>query len=481
MPNYRNKITNKTFEAANDEEALKIIEAEQRSEPPIFQQGPGKSELKAPTNADYFYNAIGRKIPPLLKVGGGALGSFYGGGPFVGGSAGTIAGSSVAKILQEIAPSYFGTYSDKPLELIAETGMDIAGNLVGEGAGKALGLGFPSSGKEVLHNITKKLFKPTSINELQYEALKADPNFKISVGDVNPSAKWMQNVVAPAESKAFSDVQQKVITGELNKWRSDPELIGEIASERSTQLAEQMKATRKAAYESFDPYKTKNTQLVKVPTGETEKKLILGGPNKAQVIDVPIYETQKVSGAIPVIQSKKFVNNVLPEIEKKLGPNDINAANLGSGTGGPLVLLRNELNKIDSIKTHLNPATDLPYANPISDIDQLKAVKDGITNFLGSSADKTLKDQLRGGLNALKNTIQNDIDKGVEGWGKTAQRTYERAKKSHVELVKKFDPDLADELIREGYDPEITHTKILEKAMSDPKYMRQFVCCNRRT
>jgi len=468
MPKFRDKRTGKIYEGTEDE-ILKQIEAEKSD--PVFRTKPGtEPTIKAPSSADTFFNTVGRFIPSALTASGGVAGGVVG-GP-IGSAAGAGAGSVIGKLFQQLAPSYLGEYKPSGVgEVAGDIGIDVATDLMGTGLAKgASSLVFPSARREMSQLLTKKLF-PGKLTTDQLDAVRSDPNFPITLGQVNKIVGTGENVFSPELKREFVKSQDDYIAKQLNRHIFAPEDIVQTAQANAATNVAGQKGQSKVLYQNFDPHIAANTQNAQFKVGETVSPIL--GP-QGQQVKVPKYETVKIEGAIPVNNSMAFANKVGDQVDEILGPSLANTANIGAGSGYPLVQLKTELDKIRKIQTGINPQTGQAFSNPIAGINQLKAVTKGIEEFLGSDIDKTVKNRLQGTLKALRDTIKTDIDQGVKGWGPQAYKDYNAAQDYYSKMSQRLNSKLADELRIAGKDPEQTYTAIAKDALSDPQKTRQF-------
>lgn len=471
MPKFRDRLTGEIFEG--NEDGSRITPAK-KPDPNVKQSEPfsygitDNTTLKAPTTADYFYNAVGRFIPPTLS----AVGSIAGGltpFPIIGSAAGGVIGTTAGKGLQALSPSLFGENESKTLggnvqDVAVEAGLNLATDALTKGASKLI----PSEAKRLALESFKSRFAPT-VSKKALDALKADPTFDYSTGQTNSLAKFIEDTFASREKAKFVQTQEEKITKELGKHVVDVEAEVGTAKAAAEANVSALKHTKNLEYERFEPFIGANTKTVRVTTANAQKGP-MGFGNA-----VPGSKIVKVEGAIQPTNSFNFAERVMKDVKKELGPNDINEAFLGEGTGRELKALRNELDKITSIQLHRDPITNQKMPERVVAFDQLKAIKDGINRFLRSDADEVLKGRLKGTLTALNANINKDLEEGVKSWGPSAYKAYRTAQDSYANLASKVNPDIAKTLLAAGESGEATYHEVARQAVSDPQKFRQFI------
>jgi hypothetical protein len=436
--------------------------------PPLGLIDPTRPYLEQPKIPDI---EAGKVIAESLPGIGGIAGSIIG-TPFIGGAAGAGLGSSGQKLIQSRWPQIFGEYKPESIgEIVGDVGEDAATDMIGTGIAKTLSTLFiPSVRRNFIQKVGQAIFKPKTPVPVQgpYGA-----PIDLTVGQVNPGgfSEWAENNLAQ-QAKAETVAQQQSTIDKFFRGRQIPaEMVPQVAQQNALANVENWKTTSKNLYEAFEPHISANSKNVQAILPVKNRGPF--GFGTAQ----PVTRTVKVEGAIPVVESKGFADRVGPELDKILGPNDINEAALGTGTGTPLKRLRDEINKIRGIRTRVDPATGQHMPDPVAEYRQLKALKDTINTFLyrGNEVDKVLKDQLRGGLRALASTIDRDIDAGIKSWGPKAYKDYTKAQNYYREMATKVEPQMAEDLLKAGHDPETTYNQVARMAISDPQKTRQFI------
>jgi len=474
MPKWKDKKTGVIFEGDADGNP---IEPAAKTSSPILNTTE-KSELRAPTLTDQIFNYYGRHVPGILSGIGGVAGNIAGaaltpitGGyvnPVTGGMAGTAIGSGIGSALKYAAPQIYGEPDNEVLSGAA----NVITEPIFAGAGKLSQLGFPSARANLAQTLVKKFFPGKFTPEVS-SAIKADPEFNFSVGQVNPTAANIENFITPQAKTALVNKQKREVINKITANVRNPEKIINEAQQFAQTRTEAFKEKSKDLYKDFEPaikYNTK-TVLKEVPG----KPSTLIDPTTGQpVITGPTFEPIKIEGAIPLKRSKAFADPMLEKVNEVLGPNDVNAANIGETSGAYLKHLRSELEKISKVETYLDPVTKKPTATMVP-FDQLKTMRDSLERFTKSSEYKVQKDVLEGPLNYLKKAIRSDIDEGVKGWGSNAYGRFRKAQDFWAHISNRLDPNMTKDLLSKGIDPETTAKQVLETAISDPQKMRQFI------
>ena len=450
----------------------------------LFTTTPGKeSVLKAPTSADQFYNAFGRYVKPTLTGAGSITGALLGGassgplaplGAYKGGMFGTAAGSAVGSGLQAMFPDWYGQYEPQtPMESVTDVAKDVVLDKIFN-IPKALTGGFPSVRKELLENLAERFGVKHIIPQMDKETLKAvnaDTNFPVSLGQLNRGLARYENY--PAKAQLLKN-QNDFITRALRGFRPDKTQEGIIRSTipAAKAQAQNLKRTVKAEYEAFEPFKAQNTRQIKVELPPKPSGLFDPQGNE---IMTPQFKIEDVEGAIPLKSSKNFVDPIIKQLDEELGPNAANPEWLGANYGNPLVKLKATLENIGNVKTHLDPATNAPYANPISSFKQLQTIRDSISSFKDAPLDRGVKERLRASLAGLEATIRKDIDEGVQEWGKPAYNQFRTAQRAAKNKALRADNKLAQQLLNTGTDPNKPYEAVAKNALSDPVKTRQFI------
>ena len=435
----------------------------------------GKEELKAPTYNDIFYNKLGRFIPQVTTAVGGIAGAGLGGGIASAGTsaAGAGIGSGVGKILQYLKPELFGEYKpESVMDVASDIGQDVALDFIGTGAGKVLGKAaaatLPSERHRLASSVVKSaLFKPTLRKE-QIEALKADPNFKVSVGQVNPFARWLEDTFGPGSKHPFVRGQEEEILRQTAKYNyQGPETLIQTAQSNAQVNVAAKKAARDIAYEQFDPFIKKNTRQVRE---NFTYKTPGFGPAQAGS------RLHKIEGAIPLNESLAFSNQVGDDLDKILGKNAINETDISKGLGTPLQRLRVELDKIRGTREMFDPANPTNrLGERLASYERLKAIKDQINDYVWGNYPDPDRNRFKGALMGLAKTIENDIESGVKTWGRGAERQYTKMKRLHKVWAERVDPELSKNLLKAGADEDVTYSQVAKAALSDPQKMRTFI------
>jgi len=445
-----------------------ILQTDKDKEPTI------KGLTRADILRNELFNTGGRYVVPFLNAIGGLAGGLAGGTvgqPILGGAAGTAISSGLGNILQAGAPQIFGEGGGSFGGDVLETAKDVAIGTAFDVATKGAGLAFPSARRELLEKLVEK-FRPGA-------AIKAGtlakpkgmfPQVDLTVGQTNRGAELMENWLAPgAKLRKIAEQRNQLGTFFEPKQFVNPEPFAETAQAKALAQRAIMQTTRQSLYDDFKPFVGKNTKEVEVIL-PVKNKMGLGW-STAQ----PVTRKVKIEGAIPLIQSKKFAEDLGAQIDNELGPDDINLEGLGAGVGNNLKRIRTELNKIRNVRTAIDAKSGIHTDDPLMAFNQLKSLKDQLNQFLRSGADPVLKDRLRGSLKALATTINQDIEEGVKGWGKTAYNKYRKAQDYHAKMAIRYKPKIARDLLKAGEDPETTYTQVIQDAMSDPQKLRHFI------
>lgn len=473
---FRNTETGQIEEYEIDRDGRPVFQTKP-SESQFFRTTPGiESEIRAPTWSDYVFNYGGRFVKPALAATGSILGGLAGGatsggtGTAIGSALGSGAGTLAGQSLQQLSPEIFGQY--KPEEALGEVGTGVAADLFTGGVSKVLGSGFPSARANIIQNLIKR-FLPAQIDDATKAAIAADPEFKYTVGQVNPTARTVENVLAPKAKSGIIQEQQKTLANKASQLARNPETTIKDAQAFAFERASKMKAKSKALYGRFDPAITYNTKnVVKEIPG---KPVILHTPQgPIQIKGQSTFEPVKIEGAIPLNKSKQFADNLGDEIDKILGPNDVNAVTIGNTSGTHLRNLRNELNKIRGVQQFLDPITKKPTST-FGEFRQLKEIRDSLNRFTQSSEFTPLRDKLQGSLQYLEAALRKDIDEGVRSWGPNAYGRFRKAQDYWQEVAKRLDSKMANDLLAAGKDPEQTYLTVAKEALKDPQKTRQFI------
>jgi len=426
---------------------------------------------------------LGRIVDAALPAGGSIIGGMAGSEiPIAGNIAGAALGSGLgtvgAQTLHRIFPETLGSHD------IGGSGGEVVGNvatdLITGGIAKGAGALFPSVRANLAQRLGKFFFPSTLEPEIK-AGLKQTPELGLSVGQSgqNPVAQFIEDTFAPNAKNALVKKQQDIIKGIAQPQIVSEQNIMKVAQQQATQNATAGKATSKQLYDAFEPAIPYNTKTV---LKEIPGKPIMGANGKPllshtgqQIISNPTYEAIPIQGAIPLNKSKQFADTLGKTLDDIIGPSEVNAVAIGGGTGADLVKLRNELNKIRGVETFLDPVTKSPTTT-MAEYEQLKAIKDQLSQTLKSvNKDSVLKTKLGGGLNALRNTLGDDIEAGVKGWGPNAYNRFTAAQSYWKQLSEKLDPKLAKQLINEGMNPQTTFKNLAAQAMNDPKKTQQLI------
>ena len=434
-----------------------------------------KDVIRPLNAADEFYNLIGRRIAPGLTMAGGVAGGIAG-TPLIGGAAGAGAGSAIGKLLQSSAPQFFGEYRpSSPAQMVENIGTDVLIDLLGTGIGKTAGKLTPSNLKKSFEESIAKIFKPdpdVPASVFNQQPLpKEFPNPDLTTGQTSRFGRFFEDVFSPTEKEAKIARQQAEFGDWFKRQQLDPEVLMQTGQANAIAEKEMMQSTRQQLYDDFKPFIAKNTKRVEVVLPVKNKGTY--GWGTAQ----PVSRMVDIEGAIPLKQSKTFAETLGEQIQKELGPNDINEANMGAGVGGDLKRILTELNKIRGVRTAIDPKQGIHTDDPLMSFYQLKTLKDDINRFLTKSkADPVMLDRLRGSLRAFASSINTDIKAGVKGWGTQASKTYEKAQNYHANMVKRLQPGIVKKTLRaEIEDPDITYMRAGQEALSDPQKMRHFI------
>lgn len=435
--------------------------------------------IKAPNVADQFFNYFGRFVPPALTGTGGIIGGLLGlpgtpltaGQSSVAGSAlGTMAGSTTGKLLQALAPQYFGA---PPVNITLDVAKDIITDVGVNKAASVTSRIFPSAGKEFFEEYIADRFKPDpslGVDLNRSKSVAGMPDVPLTTGQFNESAETIENWFAPTAKRQHIAASRKESDKFFEPHRFvDPESIVQTGQVKGTTNRNLMKDQRESYYESFKPFVGKNTKEVEVTLPVKNKGQ--WGFGTAQ----PVSRKVKVEGAIPLVQTDKFVDDLSTQIQKELGPNDINFNSMGEGVGNHLKKIMTELDKIREMRIGIDTKTGQHTATPLMGFYQLKTLKDSLNQFLRSKADQPMKDRLSGSLRALATTINNDIDAGVKGWGTTAYNKYRRAQDYHAKMSSIFKTKTAKNLLNAGTEKGPTYSEVLEQVSADPQRMREFI------
>lgn len=433
----------------------------------MFRRGnPAQKTFLRPSDwQDLFFSDVGQYVKPALTTAGGIAGGYFG-GPY-GGMIGTGLGSGLGSSLQYTSPRLFGNPSDS---IKLDVAKDVILDKVLETGTKAGAFAFNKNIREnLLQNFFKRHFGPT-VDPSILGPNPAGRSIDLTVGQTHPSAEWIENVFAGKEKSDIVKAQQSRIGGWFQTKRQNAEELIQSAQEKANENVDMWRETFKELRGRFNPHIEKNTKTVEV-VSPVKNRMGYGWGN-AQ----PTSRFEKVEGAIPVIRSKKFADDVGNEIKKILGPDLIKEQSLGTGTGNPLAFLYGELEKIRGIRTRIDPETGEHMINPIARFKDLQEVKSQIYNYLGDrNINSYHRTRLEAGLKTLADTISADIDEGVKGWGKQAYSSYRKSQDYYKNMTDRLDPEIAKRLALTGRpDYEGTYLQLARKALSDPMEVRRF-------
>lgn len=473
---YRNTETGQIEEYDVDANGRPITQP-QTASPSVPKNQLPKHELRAPTFADQVFNVEGgRELPQLLPGVGGMIGGTAGS---FGGPAGVIAGSAIGSGLGTVAgqtlqrnwPQYFGQY--KQDQAGSEIGKNIGIDLMLGGASKVAGAIFPSVRQRLFQQLSKYLF-PAQIDDATKAAIAADPEFKYTVGQVNPTARTIENVAAPTAKNVFVKEQNKQLTNKASQLARNPEItIGDaqtFAQERVTK----MRAKSDALYKRFEPAIIVNTKHVEKEIPGQPITISRADGSTYQIKGPSTFEPVAIEGAIPLNRSKTFADNLGGEIKKILGPDDVNSAKLGQGTTAYLKQIQGELDNISSAQAMIDPQTKQTLPTVYESFNKLKELRDSLNRFTQSSEYKPLRNKLEGTLQALESAIRSDMDEGVKSWGPNAYKRFRIAQDYWQEVAKRQKPEIVGNLLAAGKS-EVTPMQIAKEAMNDPQRTREFV------
>lgn len=458
---------------------------------PIFRPTE-KSELTTPTWADRVFQgftipgtniSIGTKdvVPTIQGIAGGigsAVGFSRGGikGAGVGRGIGNALGYIPGLGLRMMSPELFGNVKSSNEELVnfgAGTGLDYGTSILGN----VLKGGFPSVREQLKQRLVRRYF-PSVLDDEATAAFKAQSNFPLTVGNVNPEAAMLQSTFSPTKSIKTAQEQVKRLVGEVTPQLRNKEQVVKDAqtSTRGTELA--LKRTSKNLYDRFSPAIQYNTKTVQeaVPgkplLGANGKPLIdnYGNP----LIGPTTYKNIRIKGAVPLDKSLTFTNDFLKAAYEELGPDDVNSKTIGTTSGAFLKRLTNELEKISSTKTFLDPTTKQPTKTYMP-FERLKAIRDSIHRFRKSDEYTVLKDRLQGPLVQLESTIRQDMEEGVKGWGTNAYSRFRAAQDHYAKMAEMLNPKMTEDLLKAGKDPETTFKEVGREVLKDPQMTRQAV------
>lgn len=401
---------------------------------------------------DIFYNKFGRFVPGMATTIGSAIGSFTP-NPVVGSLAGTALGTAFGQGLREVSPRKFGNPSETPVQdLLINSGIDLALS----GAGKAAGLVFPSARQRLGEAVAKKFFKPRVSDEVM-DAISSDPNFKYTLGQVNPTAAFAERTFGTPEKSIFEQEQKKLLRDRFFTGKVNPEIVVKREAENANTYLKQEQGIRDAFYAAFEPDVVKGTRPVSIKVGVDAK----GNPK---------YKATRVQGAVEADASFNFAMNADKELQKSLGPTLVNPAYSGSGVGVKLANLRTELDKIKSIQV------DDLSGKRFDEYHRLKDLKTALNDliydkgFAQAGASREI-----GVMKGLASTIDADIENTVKSWGPQAYARYTRAQNKAKEIALKLEPDAAKMLLQAGADPNTTLLQVGREAISDPQKTRQMI------
>lgn len=450
-----------------------LSSSSQDTNDPIFRTDPNKeSVLRAPTMADKVFNYFGRYVPGGLSAIGGAVGEAS---PIPGGLImGTAAGTTVGNVLKHQFPSIFGNPPESKGQMLGEMAVETGVNALTSGVGKVLSAGFPSVREQLKQQLLRRFFPPTLIDDSTKEALRADPNFPFTIGQTNQLAKVIENITAPGAKDAILKEQKESIFNQARPRIIDREKVLRAAQKKTKKNLADWRAERKALYDDFNlaiNYPGNAKKVVREISGKPTNLVDAAGN---PIISPPTYEEIDIQGAIPLDKSKQFADMLGTEIDKVLGPNDVNYKSLGEGLGASLKRLQGELDKIRSVQTHLDPVTHKPTNTYIS-FNQLKTIKDELSDFIKIQKPTSMRNKLQGGLETLRDLIDVDMNEGVKGWGTNSYSRFRKAQDFHKEMTEKIGTDMAARIEKEVTNPKISLKRLSAEAMNDPKRMEQFI------
>lgn len=438
----------------------------------LFRPDPNKeSIIKAPTISDQIFNYGGKYVPPTLSAIGGILGAPAG---IIGTTLGGAAGTSFGNALKSWRPDLFGE-APSMAQGIADTAIDAALNVGTEGLFNASKFLFPSGRSRIAQKFIKNQF-PAEIDDITRKAIEADPNFKFTVGQVNPEAKSLEISSAPTARQEFINQQKKEIYDQASKLTHDTDKVTEIARSKIKGNIDRARKSRNEAYDFFhvaveSPTNARDV-VREVPGKLTTIYDASGSP--IQVRGPSTFEPIRVKGAIILDKSKDLARKIGSQLDDELRPANTNTANLTEGVASSLKTLRTEIDKIRGTQTFLDPTTHAP-TNTLIEYDKLKSIQDAMSDFLRSKPPKGLRDRLEGSLNALRDLISVDIDKSIQDWGTESYRRFKAAKKSAQDFSDKYGNKLVRTFERADRDPEILLERPISAAMKYPKRTEQLI------
>ena len=423
-----------------------------------------------------FYNYFGKYVKPGLTTSGGVIGGIMapeiGQSPIVGRAAGTVLGSSSGDVLQQLAPSLFGQYY--PSSLTSEIGKkvgEVALNEAMEVPPKIIGAGFPSVRDAFYAKMLGQIFKPT-IPTRNIEALRADPNFPVSVGQTSSFGNWVENQFGHAAKDEFIKDQQERLAHYVSQFRKP---VGDIMTEARQEARVgriQMRGQKKQLYNTFEQNIPANSKDVQVKIGERPSTVLNA---QGQPTMMPVYKNETIEGAIPLNNAASFVKDVGDQLDETIGPTLADAQNVGAGTGHPLSGLKFEIDKLRNIAEQIDPATGAPLSQPIASYRRLQGIRDNINRYLANKKSLGMPPRMEASLEALRKTIDLDINNGIRGWGPTEFKQYRTAQDYAAKMARRFNPELSANLLNAGKTGKQTLLAVGRDALSDPQKIEEFI------
>lgn len=278
------------------------------------------------------------------------------------------------------------------------------------------------------------------------KALKYGLSKTISTpGDILKAAKGPE--IAQQESQKFAKYH--------TSGTSTPELLDQASTKaKVNSLNLQQEAQSNAKYLA-DQVETNapRSEYRAVETGEVDP-----------VTNKPKVKLYNIRNPIEVSSSLDEAQNTLKAIKKQLPNADI--------VSGPLNRLRDTLNVV-------NKAHEAVSGKRLVEFDRLDALHDKISDILSDKQNISAQyggkaDEVIESLERLNKGLDTDIRNGLGNWKGDTLSAYEASKQSRLARANAVNPEMTQNLLKLGADPDVTYKSVAKGALNSPETVKQF-------